>query len=46
MQQFIKGKGLAQDPYVVASAGVEPTTLQLNVIASTNAPPHPNNTGL
>src|SRR6218665_811697 len=35
------GKGLAQGPYVAARAGVEPTTLQLKVITSTNAPPHP-----
>ena len=35
------GKGLAQGPYMAARAGVEPTTLQLRVIASTNAPPCP-----
>src|SRR6218665_138529 len=39
--QAIVGKGLAQGPYVVARAGVEPTTLQLKVIDSTNAPPRP-----
>src|SRR6218665_3879435 len=33
------GKGLAQGPYVAARVGVEPTTLQLKVIDSTNAPP-------
>src|SRR6218665_997748 len=32
-------KGLAQGPYVAARAGVEPTTLRLKVIVSTNAPP-------
>src|SRR6218665_1711204 len=32
-------KGLAQDPYMAVRAGVEPTTLGLRVIASTNAPP-------
>ena len=31
--------GLAQGPYVAAGAGVEPTTLRLKVIDSTNAPP-------
>ena len=35
------GKGLAQGPYVAATAGVEPTTLRLKVIDSTNAPPPP-----
>src|SRR6218665_4019595 len=35
------GKGLAQGPYVTARAGVEPTTLRLTVIASTNAPSRP-----
>src|SRR6218665_4040785 len=39
--QATVGKGLAQGPYVAARAGVEPTTLQLSVIASTNAPPCP-----
>src|SRR6218665_2171096 len=34
-------KGLAQDPYVAARAGVEPTTLRLKVIVSTKAPPRP-----
>src|SRR6218665_3866062 len=34
-------KGLAQGPYVTARAGVEPTTLRLRVIASTNAPSRP-----
>ena len=38
--QAAVGKGLAQGPYVAARAGVEPTTLRLKVIASTNAPPH------
>ena len=32
---------LAQGPYMAARAGVEPTTLRLRVIASTNAPPCP-----
>src|SRR6218665_2260268 len=36
--QATAGKGLAQGPYVTARAGVEPTTLRLRVIASTNAP--------
>src|SRR6218665_1317452 len=36
-------KGLAQDPYVAARAGVEPTSLRLKVIASANAPPRPTN---
>ena len=36
--QATAGKGLAQGPYVTARAGVEPTTLRLKVIASTNAP--------
>src|SRR6218665_2505390 len=35
------GKKLAQGPYVTARAGVEPTTLRLRVIASTNAPSRP-----
>src|SRR6218665_2051897 len=35
------GKGLAQGPYMAARAGVEPTTLRLRVVASTNAPPCP-----
>src|SRR6218665_720346 len=39
--QATLGKGLAQGPYVAASAGVEPTTLCLKVIDSTNAPPRP-----
>src|SRR6218665_3755360 len=33
------GKGLAKGPNVAARAGVEPTTLRLKVIDSTNAPP-------
>src|SRR6218665_2416238 len=37
----LHGKGLAQGPYMAARAGVEPTTLRLRVIASTNAPPSP-----
>src|SRR6218665_948755 len=40
--QATAGKGLAQGPYVTARAGVEPTTLRLRVIASTNAPSRPN----
>src|SRR6218665_152805 len=39
--QATVGKGLAQGPYLVTRAGVEPTTLRLNVIVSTNAPPRP-----
>src|SRR6218665_2989290 len=39
--QATAGKGLAQGPYVTARAGVEPTTLRLRVIASTNAPSRP-----
>src|SRR6218665_1832245 len=39
--QATVGKGLVQGPYLVARAGVEPTTLRLKVIASTNAPPSP-----
>src|SRR6218665_3509577 len=39
--QATAGKGLAQGPYVAARAGVEPTTLRLKVIDSTNAPPRP-----
>src|SRR6218665_256733 len=39
--QATAGKGLAQGPYVVARAGVEPTTLRLKVIVSTKAPPRP-----
>src|SRR6218665_2200104 len=39
--QATAGKGLAQGPYMAARAGVEPTTLWLRVIASTNAPPCP-----
>src|SRR6218665_1251258 len=39
--QATAGKGLAQGLYVAARAGVEPTTLRLNVIVSTKAPPHP-----
>src|SRR6218665_4048064 len=37
--QATAGKGLAQGFYVADRAGVEPTTLRLKVIASTNAPP-------
>src|SRR6218665_3104968 len=39
--QATAGKGLAQGPYVTARAGIEPTTLRLRVIASTNAPSRP-----
>src|SRR6218665_3474272 len=42
--QATAGKGLAQGPYMAAKAGVEPATLRLRVITSTNAPPCPNNT--
>ena len=37
------GKEFAQGPCVAARAGVEPTTLRLNVIAATDAPPRPTN---
>ena len=37
--QAAVGKGLAQGPYVVARAGVEPMTLRLKSIDLTNAPP-------
>ena len=39
--QATAGKGLAQGPYVVARAGVEPTTLRLKAIDSTKAPARP-----
>ena len=39
--QATAGKGLAQDPYVAARAGIEPTILRLKVIVSTKAPPRP-----
>src|SRR6218665_3354116 len=39
--QATVGEGLAQGPYVTARAGVEPTTLRLKVIDSTNAPSRP-----
>jgi len=39
--QTTAGKGLAQGPYVMARAGVEPTTLRLKVIDSTKAPSRP-----
>ena len=35
------GNGLAQGPYVMARAGVEPTTLRLKVIDSTKVPSRP-----
>src|SRR6218665_715541 len=38
------GKGLAQGPYVAATARVEQTTLRLKVIVSTKAPPRPTQT--
>src|SRR6218665_225876 len=37
--QATVGKGLAQGPYMAARARVEPTTLRLKAIDSTNAPP-------
>src|SRR6218665_3989731 len=43
--QATAGKGLAQGAYVTARAGVEPTTLRLRVIASTNAPSRPTRSG-
>src|SRR6218665_3328291 len=39
--QATAGKGLTQCPYVAPRAGVEPTTLRLRVIDSTNAIPRP-----
>src|SRR6218665_615645 len=39
--QATVSKGLAQGPYVVARAGVEPMTLRLRVIDLTSAPPRP-----
>src|SRR6218665_710467 len=39
--QATAGKGFAQGSYMAARAGVEPTTLLLRVIASTNVPPCP-----
>src|SRR6218665_2183954 len=39
--QATVSKALAQGPYVVARAGVEPMTLRLRVIDLTNAPPRP-----
>src|SRR6218665_2720418 len=39
--QATASKGLAQGPYVAASAGFEPTTLRLKGIDSTKAPPRP-----
>ena len=39
--QATAGKGLSQGPYMVARAGVEPTTLRLKAIDSTKAPPCP-----
>src|SRR6218665_1224578 len=44
--QATAGKGLAQGPYVVARAGVEPTTLRLKIIVSTKAPPRRTKLGL
>src|SRR6218665_736538 len=41
--QATASKGLAQGPYVVARAGVEPTTLRLRVVDLTNAPSRPTN---
>ena len=43
--QATVSKGLAQGPYMAARAAVEPMTLQLRVIDSTNAPPHPSSGG-
>jgi len=37
----LNNHGIAQGPYVAVRAGVEPTTLGLKVIDSTNAPPRP-----
>ena len=39
--QATLGKGLAQGPYMVARAGVEPTTLRLKATDSTKVPPCP-----
>ena len=41
--QATAGKGLAQGPYAVARAGVEPITLRLKVIVSSKVPPRPTN---
>ena len=38
-------EGLAEGPYVVARAGVEPTTLRMIGVDSTNEPQHPTNCG-
>ena len=39
--QTTVSEGLAQDPYVAARVGIEPTTLRSKGIDSTNAPPRP-----
>ena len=39
--QATESEGLAQGPYVVARAGVEPITLRTKGVDSTNAPPTP-----
>ena len=39
--QAIASERLAQGPYVVARAGVEPATLRMIGVNSTNATPHP-----
>src|SRR6218665_2686018 len=39
--QATAGKGLVQGPYVAARAGIEPTTLRLKVINSTQVPSRP-----
>src|SRR6218665_2166485 len=39
--QATVSKGLAQDPYVAARAGVKPKTLRTKGVDSTKVPPHP-----
>ena len=39
--QATASEGLAQGPYVAARAGVEPTTLRMKGVESTNEPPRP-----
>ena len=39
--QATVSEGLAQGPYVATRAGVEPTTLRMKDVDSTNGPPRP-----
>ena len=41
--QATASEGLSQNPYMVARAGVEPATLRMKGVDSTNAPPLPTN---